>query len=38
MALDERKSNKVIKLINEVTNKDTIEFLELNKIKFDLLK
>lgn len=38
MGIDERKSNKIIKLITEVKNKDAIEFLELNKLKFDLIK
>jgi hypothetical protein len=35
MGFDERKNEKIMKLISEIKNKDDIEYLELNKVKID---
>lgn len=35
MGLDERKNEKIIRLVSEISNRDEIDYLELDKVKID---
>jgi hypothetical protein len=38
LGLNEKKNEKIIRLISEIDNKEIIEYVELNKVKIDSLK